>query len=222
MTSTWRGLSCLASLLCCCAADGQAIKLDWLIVPGVRVGPIKASSSEEDLRNSFGARAVTSKEIDVGEGMTEPGTVVYEGISGKALGVLWKDKLRTRPSVVFVCYGQIRNLKRSGSCSWRTPDGISFGTTLDDLERRNGKPFRLLGFGWDYPGTVVSWEDGRLAKPLTGSGRLLVRLIPIVTRLPSGESSSEAVMGDKEILSSFPLMQKLNPVVYSLQFEFPE
>lgn len=36
------------------------------------------------------------------------------------------------------------------------------GTSLKELQRLNGKPFRLFGFSWDYGGLVESWQKGRL------------------------------------------------------------
>jgi hypothetical protein len=184
---------------------------DWVVVPGVRVGPITASSSEADLRTAFGDAAVHAKDIDVGEGVTEPGTDIYGAIPGKQLAVLWADPAtRKHPSRVMICYTQLQ-----GECAWRTGDGIGMKTTLKDLERRNGRPFKLLGFGWDYSGTVSSWEGGNL-EALTK--RLLLRLMPD----EAGTASEEyrTVLGETEYLSSNPAMQKLNPVVYAMDQVF--
>jgi hypothetical protein len=186
-----------------------------VIVPGVRVGPITRSSTEADLRKAFGADAVKSKDIDIGEGVTQPGTVIYEGIAGKTLAVLWKEN---RLSAVVICYHE-----HSGKCLWRTSDGLGFGTTLRDLERRNGKPFELLGFHWDYSGSVTSWQDGKLAGFLKGPGRLTM-MLNASAKAEAGLSQDEAqsVAGDKDFLSSHPVMQKLNPAIYSLQMVWPE
>jgi hypothetical protein len=183
-------------------------KHDWIIEPGVRVGPITASTSAEDLRKAFGASAVVDKDIDIGEGTTEPGTDIYETIPGKRLAVLWKDPAtRKNPSRVIVCYQLMQ-----GDCMWRTSSGIGINTSLKDLERLNGRPFKLMGFGWDYSGTVSSWEGGTLAKAL------LLRLMPD----EAGANSEEyrTVLGESEFLSSDPAMQKLNPKVYSMDMVF--
>jgi uncharacterized protein with HEPN domain len=185
---------------------------EWLIVPGERVGPIIASTSEADLRKSFGAAAVLSKDIEIGEGVTEPGTVIYESSPDKALAVTWKDVSRMRPSEVIICYGEIQ-----GNCLWRTADGIGIGTTLKDLERRNGGAFDLAGFGWDYAGRVTSWNGGKLS-----GMRLPMMLGPDSNALYAlNEDEKMAVMGEQTVQSSHPLMQKLNPAVYSLQLLFP-
>lgn len=186
-------------------------KDDWSIVPGVSVGPVTASSSAQDLRRAFGESAVGDKDIDVGEGQTEPGTVIYEATPGQRLAVLWKDPAtRKKPSRVIVCY----QLEK-GDCKWLAP-GIGINTSLQELEKANRKPFKLAGFGWDYSGTVSSWEGGELAATSKG---LIVRLMPD----EAGTNSEEyrTVLGEEAFLSSLPAMQKLNPKVYALEMVFP-
>lgn len=186
---------------------------DWIVEPGVRVGPITASSSAADLRKAFGDSAVADKDIDVGEGVTEPGTDLYEAVPAKRLAVLWRDPAtRKNPSKVIVCYQWMQ-----GDCMWRTSGGIGFNSSLKDLERLNGRPFKVLGFGWDLAGTVFSWEGGNLAALIKGG--LILRLTPD----EAGTNSEEyrTVLGEGEFWSSLPAMQKLNPTVYQMDLEFP-
>ena len=204
-------------------AAQRAASHDWRIVPGVRVGPITAASSEPDLRRAFGGSAVVNEEVDVGEGMTEPGTVIYKRDPSRALSILWDGEgANKHPATIFVCYGLAE-----GSCRWQTGDGIRFGTTLRELEALNRRPFVLTGFGWDYSGTVVSWEEGELARKLEGRGRLLLRLLPradkdgeTIPRLTPKEYGE--VSGDRDISSSHAVMRKLDPAVYNMVFEFPK
>src|SRR5262249_17585108 len=50
-----------------------------------------------------------------------------------------------------------------GSASdWTAPHGLKLGMALEDVEKANGKPFKLSGFGWDYGGLVVDWNKGAL------------------------------------------------------------
>jgi hypothetical protein len=200
---------CILFLEISCA---QSTKHDWLIEPGVRVGPITRTSSEADLRKSFGPEAVKAKDIEIGEGQTEPGTVIYETAPDKTLAVLWKDKSRTHPDRVMICNGD-----SSAKCVWRTADGIGIGTTLKELEQRNGKPFELMGFNWDYAGNIMSWNDGKMK----GFG-----LSMMVNPSPDAEDAlteeeKMAVMGEQAIQSNHPVVQKLNPTVTSLTLIFP-
>jgi hypothetical protein len=200
-----RFLTIFAVLITGCAYEAH----DWIVVPGLRVGPITASSSIDDLRKAFGGSAVVNKDIDIGEGMTEPGTDIYEKIPGKRLAVLWKDK---KPTKVIICYQLLQ-----GDCAWRTADGIGFNTSLKELERQNGRAFKLLGFGWDYSGTVFDWEGGNLKALAKG---LIIRLTPDET----GNSSEEyqTLLGEGQFSSSLPAMKKLNPKVYAMEMEFPQ
>jgi hypothetical protein len=185
---------------------------DFIVEPGVRVGPITPSSSTQDLRKAFGASAVVDKDIDIGEGTNEPGTDIYESVPGKRLAVLWADPAsRKHPSKVIICY-QLPH----GDCMWRTPDGIGMNTTLKDLERHNGRPFKLMGFGWDYSGRVSSWEGGNLVT--LAKGGLILQLNPDEAGINSDDYRT--VLGEGEFLSSLPAMQKLNPKVNAMDQEF--
>src|SRR5579863_8102853 len=205
-----RQIGVLAMVIVVGCSRGQH---DWIVEPGVRVGPITASSSAVDLRKAFGDSNVADKDIDVGEGVTEPGTDIYETSPGKRLAVLWKDPAtRKNPSKVIVCYQWMQ-----GDCAWRTASGIGFNSSLKNLERLNGRPFKLLGFGWDYSGTVSSFEGGNLAALIKGG--LILRLTPGEAGTSSEES--QTVLGEGEFLSNLPAIQKLNPTVYAMEMEFP-
>ena len=44
--------------------------------------------------------------------------------------------------------------KIDGPSKWLTPFGIRIGTPFGEVEKQNGKPFRLNGFGWDLGGSA--------------------------------------------------------------------
>jgi hypothetical protein len=182
------------------ASVGFAQANDWLTVPGVRVGPITAGTTGADLRRMFGAGNVKDGPIDVGEGFEEPGTTVYATDASRALEIFWYDpETRARPARIHLCQ------RRARTCRWRTVSGITLGTNLKTLERLNGRAFLMSGFEWDYSGTVLSRQGGKLEVP---NGRLLVRLEPTKSRPP------DSTTGDQDIPSSNPGMRQLNPVVY--------
>ncbi len=52
---------------------------------------------------------------------------------------------------------------REGS-AWRLDREIAVGATLVDVEAKNGKPFKILGFDWDQGGSALNWDGGALAK----------------------------------------------------------
>ena len=184
----------------------------WLIVPGKKVGPITPKTSEADLIQVYGKANVQSKDIEVGEGFTEPGTVIYPDDPSKTIQIIWKDQNRRQfPDSI-----RISSEKKS---LWRTTQGISIGTTLKELEKINGKPFSLAGYGWDYGGTVLSWEKGRLENEFERNGRVILRLSPRETSSVS-EKEFQSVEGEKGFSSKNKVMQQLNPFVWEIIVTF--
>ncbi len=179
---------------------------DWVVVPGERVGPVRASTTKSELSALFGAEVVKDGEINVGEGEMHPGTLVYPDDPSQRLAITWE---KGQPKRIDVCYGL-----RDGVCRWKTRQGVSIGTTLKELEKLNWRPFKLAGFAWDYEGTIMSWEAGNLSREFDRS-RGHLRLRPPT---PGGNSQLEAlqVNGGHIFSSAHPAMQKLNPRVYQM------
>jgi hypothetical protein len=192
----------------------------WLILPGSDDGPITKHTTREDLVHQYGVANVSDRDVDVGEGETEPGTVVFSSDPQRTIEILWRDPAAKRAPKQVQIHGQVS--------LWKTAHGISLGTSLKELEHINGGPFLLLGFEWDYSGTVTSWKGGTLEKKLPGTlekdppgnGRVILRLdSPFNTNI-SGSESAE-VAGDREFSSQHPVMQKINPHVYQIIWQFP-
>jgi len=202
------------SALVVAASQAQQTDPDWLIVPGERVGFVTAETTDASLKALFGASNVESVDVYLGEGFTSPGTAVYPSDTTRRIEVVWSDETRTVP----------KEVRLTGDSSvWRTAEGISLGSTLREIERLNGYPFRLVGFAFDYGGTIVDCGRGRLValgcsvadERGASKGRLMVvRLNPGVDAL--GTSEYRQVLGEREFSSGHPAMQKLNPRVYQL------
>src|SRR5260221_1158601 len=183
---------------------GQATPDPWLLLASSDKGAINGHTTREELVRAYGKANVVDHDVDVGEGETQLGTVIFPNDPKRSIEILWQDPdKKTRPSSAQI----------QGEASlWKAPRGISLGTSLKHLEQFNGKPFQMAGFGWDYSGTVKSWENGSLATELDGEhGRVIVRL----DSRPGTEVSQDEqnqVMGDRDFSSHHPVMQKLNPV----------
>lgn len=129
---------------------------DWMIVPGERVGPIRADSSEADLVAAFGRENVRAQPFNVGEGETAPGYAIFPDTP-------WEFWIRRTPDGARIA--SVRMMGTGGP--WRTEYGLRLGMTLEQVERYNERPFRVAGMGWDYAGVVTSWEGGALPETLT-------------------------------------------------------
>ena len=136
---------------------------DWLIVPGERVGPVTARSTEADLRVAFGRPAVTPAAIQIDRKTTAPGVEIYRDRPGESLAVVWPRKERGLwwPLLVIPCY------RPAGTeCRWRTEAGVRVGLTVPELEKLNGKPFWLYPSDERQAWTDAWWNDGKLTAHL--------------------------------------------------------
>jgi hypothetical protein len=186
-------------------SPADSVAAEWTIAPG-RSGPITAQTSEADLRRRYGA-AVDEARIELGEGETAPGTVLYREDPLRRAEIIWQDTTGRRQPA--------RLILRGDKSRWQVGPGISLGTSLQDLERLNGKPFSLAGFGWDYAGGVIDWKGGALESALDG---IRLYLDPGPAQYESAPYSQ--VLGDREYLSSLPAMQQLNPRVGQIFVDF--
>lgn len=176
----------------------------WTFQPGVSFGPLTADGSEEDLIAAFGAAQVQPEGVSLGEGESEPGSVVFPDDPLRRFEVAWGDTLQRRaPSFV---------LLTGDTTLWHGTHGLTLGVTLAQLEALNGKPFGMAGYGWDYGGSVLSWKDGQLADM---EGRVAVALAP-----RDANADVSHVLGDGEFLSSDSALHRLQPRINRLVVRF--
>jgi len=192
-----------------------AQKIDWLIVPGQRVGPITASTTRADLDSMFGKENVQERNLDISEG-PEAATVVFANDASAALAITWD---REHVSTIHICYGT-----QTGPCRWRTAGGVRIGLPIRELQKLNEKSFQLTGFGGEPQGTVISWRKGQLEEDPAACGHLVVRLTP-AAELTGTLSKSEAsllkdLQGEKPYSSNYIPMLELNPIVSALEMQF--
>lgn len=179
---------------------------DWFISAADN-SAITKRTSRAQLERQFGRSNVVEGEVPLGEGESEPGTILFPSDPKRRLEILWENP-RTKDAPASIrCTGE--------ESLWHTVHRISLGTSLRELERLNGKPFRLSGFGWDYSGTLISWDGGKLEKDMPG---VWLRLAP--RRQSVRERDQSSVEGDREFTSRHLEMQRLNPKVYFLLVEF--
>ena len=136
------------------AQAAETVENDWLCLPFERVGPILASAKEEDLLQLFGAEQVQRRTIYVAEGTEKRDVSVIYPYSANEVILFWRDNQ----------YGQRLShawVKKEDS-SWKTAENITVGTPLAELNRLNGQPFRIVGFGWDYGGYIPVRQEGTL------------------------------------------------------------
>jgi hypothetical protein len=168
---------------------------------------IAAQSSEAELRERFGVSAINATRIELGEGETAPGTLLFPTDSLRRAEIIWQDTIaRRRPARIII---------RGKQSRWQVGPSISLNTSLTQLEQLNGRPFTLAGFGWDYAGVVTSWNGGALDSALAG---VKLYLDPGPAQYESAPYSQ--VLGDRDYSSDLPAMQQLSPKVWTIFIDF--
>ena len=202
--------SVLAFVLACAGCDGVPAQESRVLTCADVFGP---GASAESLAAVFGPANVTHEDLRFPEGETMPGTVLFAGRPPDRVEILWKDQqARRRPDAVMVRMWDI-----SARSRWRTPEGVTLGADLNAVEQLNGRPFVLLGFGWDYEGGVASWDGGRLDADQRGGCRLGLRFtVGDIGPDPARQRWFSEASGDMEFTSSHAAMQGLRPVVREL------
>jgi hypothetical protein len=191
----------LLPLLIALAAPAQAAPRDAHTLSCT--GPFTRNATHASLVKAFGANNVASLRVGVGEGETVRASVIFPRDAARRIEVLWIDeKRRRKPS-------EIR--AQTGS-RWRTPQGVSVGMTLVDVEAINGRPFLLSGFGWDYGGTTTDWQGGALAAQ-DGGCRLMLRF-------DQTQQTNADIDGERDIASDDAGMRSAAPVVEEISLRF--
>jgi hypothetical protein len=172
------------------------------------IGP---TTKEQDLIAAFGADNVTRQSVAMAEGESTTTTVLFAKDSTRRLEIFWSDTAaRSAPTSARL---------QGARSAWSIGDGVTLGVGIPQVETANGRPFKLLGFHWDYEGTVSSWEGGRLDSLPPGMARVIVRFHPEAFDQVSAVEGGQ-ISGDKELLSTDPLVRHVQPRVNVIEIEF--
>jgi hypothetical protein len=185
---------------------------NFYCIPGVQAGNVKVNSSEASLIAMLGAENVVRDSVYIGEGYYEKGTTLFKGTPEEAQ-ILWKDTVNyINPTSVMIRSAQGKPNQ------WLVDNGVVMGMTLKEVEKINGKPFKISGFGWDYGGFATDWQRGKLAGN-NEPENLVIRFYYNIEDDKLG-AIADKVLGEGPFLSSNPAMQQLNPKVVEITIGF--
>lgn len=163
-------------------------------------GVFARDSSHLKLAIKYDSRNIAYGPVDAADGSKLNASILFPNDPKRRLEVLWTNEAaRSGLSVIAI----------GGQSQWIAPKGLKLGLALAALEKINGRPFKLTGFGADGAASVVSWEEGALAT-LPGGCKVGMRLI--ADRNAPSQARS-AVSGDKEFLSSDANVRAVKPTV---------
>jgi hypothetical protein len=117
-------------------------------------GVFARDSSHAKLASAFQSRNVAFTQVDASSGGKVMASVLYGKDPKRRLEVWWSKPASRSDTHLIVINGQ---------SDWIAPGELHLGLTLAELEKLNGKPFKLSGFDKDHVATLSDWNGGQLA-----------------------------------------------------------
>lgn len=165
--------------------------------------PVHVGDTYQSLAVAYGNNAQLGM-IPGAEGTESRGLLLYAMVPSRKLYISFWDAAMRHVS-------RIEPADRA--VAWTGPEGIHVGSTLDYVEKVNGKPFTISGFGWDYGGYAADFKGGRL-EHLSGGCSISLRFDSDI--LPEGVSG-DGVM----VESNDPRLKDAKPKVVEMSFGWP-
>jgi len=163
-------------------------------------GVFGRDSSHVKLAMAFQSRNVAFTEVDAGSGGKAMASVLFAKDPKRRLEVWWSRPASRSDTHLIVI---------NGGSDWIAPGDLRLGLTLPELERLNGKPFKLLGFDKDNVATLSNWNGGELAA-LPGGCKVGISLHAALT---APAAAIGALPADREFTSSDAALRAVNPTV---------
>jgi hypothetical protein len=117
-------------------------------------GVFAKDSSHSKLASAFQSRNVSNTQIDTNSGSKVTASVLYAKDPKRRLEVWWSKPDSKSDTHLIVINGQ---------SDWMAPGELHLGLTLSELEKLNGKPFKLSGFDGNRVATLSDWDGGTLS-----------------------------------------------------------
>lgn len=163
-------------------------------------GVFAKNSTHLKLALKYNSRNVAYGEVDGADGSKLNASIVFPNDPKRRLEVLWNNEAaRSDTSVISI----------NGKSQWIAPKGLKLGLAIAALEKANGRPFKLTGFGKDGAASVAGWENGALSS-LPGGCKIGIRLF---ADAKTPEAARNAVAGDGEFLSNDARVRAVKPTV---------
>lgn len=163
-------------------------------------GVFAKDSTHLKLALKYDSRNIAFTDVDGPDGSKIKATVLYPHDPRRRLEVVWNNEASRSDTQVIAI---------NGRSQWTAPKGLKLGMPLAALEKANGKPFKLSGFGADGSASVAGWEGGALSS-LPGGCKVGIRLVAD-SKTPAAARS--AISGDKELRSNDAALRTAKPTV---------
>ena len=158
------------------------------------------TSTHLKLAIKYDSRNIAFGDVDGPDGSKIKASILFPNDPRRRLEVLWNNEAsRSDTSIIAI----------NGKSQWTAPKGLKLGLPLAALEKVNGRPFKVGGFGADGSASVLGWEGGALSS-LPGGCKVGIRLAADGKAPPDARN---AVTGDKQLLSNDASLRAVKPSV---------
>jgi hypothetical protein len=163
-------------------------------------GAFARDSSHIRLAQVFGPNNVAYTEVEGPDNSKLMASVLFPRDPQRRLEVLWNnDASRSGTQVIAI----------NGKSGWAAPRGVKLGTSLAAVEKLNGKPFTISGFGADGSTTAADWQGGAMLS-LPGGCKIGIRFV-VDPRAP--EAARRTAAAAKELPSNDPNVRAIRASV---------
>lgn len=162
--------------------------IDSMLITDSSWGLITAATDFERLVAYYGKEKIEDRRVCDLECQDSINVTILLPNTRNESTIYWKDGAYHKTIDRIECYWD--------SSAWHTSNGVKIGSGLSDLVRLNGKKINFYGFGWDYGGTITSYNDGALEHSR------------IFYMLSLGEYSADKLLGEIGLDSDMPEVKK--------------
>jgi hypothetical protein len=163
-------------------------------------GVFARDSSHTKLASAFQSRNVSYTQVDTNSGGKAMASVLYAKDPKRRLEVWWSKPATKSDTHLIVINGQ---------SDWIAPGELHLGLTLTELEKLNGKPFKLSGFDRDHVATLSDWDGGTLSA-LAGGCKIGISLR---ADPKAAAATLSGLPADRAFTSSDASLRAANPTV---------
>jgi hypothetical protein len=161
-------------------------------------GAFAKDSTHVKLATAYKPENVVFTEVDASEGKKLMATVLFPKDPKRRLEVWWDNETSRSGTYLIVINGQ---------STWTAPKGLKLGMQVAQIERLNGKPFKLKGFGSSNEGSVSDWQGGAL-ESIAGGCKVGVSM-----RADAKASPNAIELAAAELASTDAAVKAIKPAV---------
>lgn len=175
--------------------------IDSLLITDSSWGFIRANMNFSDLKILYGGGNLKDERICGPECVDSVDvTKLYPGTINESV-IYWKENAWHKTIAMIMCF--------QDSALYHTDKGLKMKSGLSELLRLNGQKISFSGFGWDYGGTISSYNKGQLEKSALHY-ELDISINPVEEELN--------LFGDTALDTDMLLVKQLLPSIFIRKF----